>query len=84
MMHQQLLNTGDLLVSRRALKAWENDKERGTDGLLIDAGEIGIILQSWTEINQIRVRLLIKNKIALFSHKNYCIWLNWSRVQQEH
>lgn len=69
---------GSMVVARRSLKAWENDRERGKEGLVVAEGDVGLVLQVWREGNQVRIRLLIKDVIALFSHAHHCVWLNWA------
>ena len=69
---------GAMVVARRTLKAWENDRERGTNGLVVHEGAVGLVLQVWAEGKQVRIRLLIKDAVVLFSHPHHCVWLNWA------
>lgn len=69
---------GSVVIARRQLKAWENDYERGRNGLIVDQGDAGLVLQVWREGRQIRIRMLIKGAIVLFSHADHCVWLNWA------
>lgn len=69
---------GSMVIARRALKAWENDRERGTNGITVGPGDAGLVLQVWCEGKQVRIRLLIKDAVVLFSHAHHCVWLNWA------
>lgn len=69
---------GSMVIARRQLKAWENDHERGHNGLIVSHGDVGLVLQVWREGRQVRIRMLIKDVVVLFSHARHCVWLNWS------
>ncbi len=75
---RELPKPGDLVVARRALKAWVNDRERGTDGLTIYAGDRAFVVQTWLEGQQFRLRVLLNDRLVLFSHALHCVALNWS------
>lgn len=78
MIERSLPKPGDLVVARRSMRAWVNDRERGLDGLTVDAGDHGLVLQVWLEGRQCRLRLLVKDRMVLFSHALHCVALNWS------
>lgn len=69
---------GAMIVARRQLKAWENDRERGSAGLVVREGDVGLLVETWREGNQVRLRVLIKDALVLFSHAHHCVWLNWA------
>lgn len=69
---------GDLIIARRSLKAWESDLERGADGQFVHDGDAGIVVQVWKVGRQVRIRVLIKDTLLLFSHADHVVWINWS------
>lgn len=69
---------GDLIIARRMLKAWESDDERGGNGLVVNYGDTGVVVQVWRVGNQVRLRLLIKDVVVVFSHAHHVVWLNWA------
>lgn len=71
---------GMMIVARRLLKAWESDVQRGENGLVVNDGDVGLVLQVWREGGQVRIRVLIKDTVALFSHARHVVWLNWAFV----
>ena len=68
---------GDLIVARRRLRAWASDQERG-DGITVEEGALGLVLQRWREGSQLRLRVLINDAIVVFSHHARNVTLNWA------
>lgn len=78
MLERGLPNPGDLVVTRRAMRAWVGDNERGHDGHRVDTGRTAIVLQRWRVGNQVRLRVIVDGKVVVFSHSPHCVSLNWS------
>jgi hypothetical protein len=68
---------GDLLVALRPMRAWENDRAKGTSGCPIGAGEQALVLETWTEGHQRRVRVIRDQRLLLFSCPDHVACRNW-------
>ena len=68
---------GDMVIARCLMGAWGSDAERLPISMWVDKGDIGCVIQSWMEGNSVRMRLLIKNSLVVFSCKLENLRLNW-------
>ncbi len=75
---------GSLLIAHRSMRAWISDYERGTLGMHVNHGDTGLVLQTWRVEGQVRIRLLVKDAVVMFSHSDNCVWLKRSRADVVH
>lgn len=75
---RDLPKPGDLIIAKKPMKAWVNDRERGYDGFCVEPGTQALVVQVWLEGRQFRMRVLVKDHLVLFSHALHCVALNWS------
>lgn len=69
---------GDVVHAVHRMRAWENDNERGTEGIWIEAGQTALVLQLWYVGRQrVRVRMLFNDRIAMFSCRSPDLAQNW-------
>lgn len=68
---------GDLIVALNPMRAWEEDRRKGHNGLHIQKGEQALVLATWTEGNQLRIRVVRDNRIILFSCPEHAVRKNW-------
>jgi hypothetical protein len=59
------------------MRAWETDTERGYSGIVVCKGEVGLVVQTWDVGKHTRLRVMIDDQVAVFSHESYCVELNW-------
>lgn len=71
---------GDIVVVQRKMRAWVSDLERGTDGAWVRPGDVGLIVETWSVGNQVRLRLLISDRLVVFSNPPHTVHLNWRQV----
>jgi len=69
---------GDLIIAKRQMRAWINQRERGRDGVKVEPGDSALMLQVWFEGRRFRMQVLVKDQIVMFSHALHCVALNWS------
>jgi len=68
---------GRSLMATRSLRAWVSDVEKGQTGLHVNVGDVGLVLEVWTVGRHVRIRMLTKGVIAMFSHVSDAVWINW-------
>jgi hypothetical protein len=68
---------GDLIVARVAMRAWEDDSRRGTNGEVIQAGEQAMVVQTWEVGNQRRMRVIHDQRLLVFSCAAHVVRRNW-------
>ena len=68
---------GCLLVALRPMRAWENDDVRGELGTVIMTGEQALLLATWLEGKQRRLRVVRDQRIFLFSCADHTVNKNW-------
>lgn len=71
---------GDVVVVQHEMRAWVSDTERGNDGDWVRPGDIGFVVETWTVGNQVRLRVLINDRLAVFSNPPHTVRLNWRKV----
>ena len=73
--------TGDQVRAAHRMRAWENARERGRDGIWVDEGQVGLVLNV-RRIGRKRTRLwlLVNDRIAMFSYKTVHLPRNWPVV----
>ena len=59
------------------MRAWDNESCRGTAGALILPGQQALLLETWLEGNQRRLRLVREQRIVLFSCPDHVVGRNW-------
>lgn len=77
-----MIPTGTLLQVLRPMRAWENDRERGYEGTVIEPGTRALLLQTWEVGNQVRLRVIANDHILLFSNPRHTVTLNWEVVSE--
>lgn len=75
---------GSMLVAHRSMRAWVSETERGENGLHVVNGDSGLVLHAWRINTRVRIRMLIKDAVVMFSHVDNCVWLNWSVLTDYH
>lgn len=84
LMNDSLPKTGDLVEARYRMRAWENDHERGTEGIWTEVGDLGMVLAVWgVGRGRIRMKLLINDRIAMFSCHKLDLPRNWPIVNRQ-
>ena len=73
---------GDLLVALRPMRAWEDDRAKGTHGCPIRPGEQALVLESWLEGAQRRVRVIRDQRLLLFSCPDHAVAKNWGLARR--
>jgi len=68
---------GDLIISKLPMGAWATDGQRKPFSLFLNDGCYCFVIQSWNVGNKIRLRVIHKDKIVMFSCKLKNINLNW-------
>ncbi len=69
---------GDMVRAVHRMRAWESDWERGGDGVWVEPGDVGLVLQVWrVSRGRIRLRLLTNDRIAMFSCYARDLPKNW-------
>lgn len=71
---------GHSLMATRLLRAWVSDNEKGTTGLYVRSGDVGLVLQAWTVGKHVRIRMFVKGYVVMFSHVGRTVWINWLDV----
>lgn len=72
---------GDVIVSKRKIRAWESWYERGTSGRVVEPGLIGVLI-GMIPVSARRYRLivLLNARIEFFNHFVDNIETNWQLV----
>lgn len=68
---------GDYVVALNPMRAWESEVRKGHHGPYIQKGEQALVLATWEEGNQLRMRVVRDNRILLFSCASYAVRKNW-------
>lgn len=71
---------GDLVVALNPMRAWEEDRLKGHYGEHIQKGEQALVLETWYEGGQRRVRVVRASRILLFSCPDHAVRKNWKVV----
>jgi hypothetical protein len=65
------------------MRAWENDQERGANGVWVEAGQVGLVLAVWhVGRKRSRMKLLVNDRIAMFSSATLHLPQNWQVVSR--
>jgi len=72
---------GDLVVAQRAMGAWASDEVRLPFSIWANPGDAGCVVQAWMQGNHVRMRLLMKDKLVVFSCRLANVRLNWQVVE---
>lgn len=68
---------GDCVFALKQMRAWESTFIRGIAISWVMNGNIGLVIQCWTEGNQVRLQLFTNNQFLMFSCKAHRFHLNW-------
>lgn len=75
---------GDQVRALHKMRAWETDHERGANGVWAPAGEVGLVLAVWhVGRKRSRMKLLIVDRIAMFSCNTLDLPRNWQVVSRQ-
>ena len=77
-----MLKPGDIVKALHHMRAWETDLERGRQGYWINEGEVATVIHIWIIGDNVRIRVLVSNRIAMFSHDRSHVMLNWMVVDK--
>jgi hypothetical protein len=69
---------GDMVVALRPTRGWESELSRGTDGMIVNVGSGGLVLETWPEGGRLRLRLLLAGRIIVVSCKAHNVLKNWT------
>jgi len=66
------------------MRAWQDDWERGNEGVWVEPGDLAVILQVWrVGRSRTRLRVLVKERIAMFSCYTRDLDRNWQVKSRE-
>jgi len=75
---------GDQVRAVHRMRAWENDHKRGRDGVWVEAGQVGLVIQVWpVGRTRSRMRLLVNDRLVMFSCRTLDLPRNWPVVGRQ-
>jgi hypothetical protein len=80
---EQFPVTGDQVRATHRMRAWENEHERGADGVWVETGQVALVLHvRHVGRTRSRVWLLVNDRIAMFSCRSLDLPRNWRVVSR--
>jgi hypothetical protein len=70
-----------MVIARKTMAAWFSDSERRPVGIQVDPGDVCLVVQSWMVGANVRLRLIARGTMSMFSCRLEHVRLNWTVVQ---
>jgi hypothetical protein len=73
---------GDVIAAVRYMRAWESDTCRGYTGRDVHKDDEGLLISTRMIGNQLRLYILMNERIEIFSSNPHVLGLNWRVVSR--
>lgn len=80
-LNQRNLESGDLIVALKDMRAWESQDKRGSNGSYILKGQQALVISTWLVGHHLRIQVLREQRILIFSNKEHVVSSNWNIVK---